>query len=604
MKKNSFNRIIPKTGAIFIIVLFVFLASALKANPAAAQTALESVGTGAGFGAQTDIAIIIGRILQVFFSVLGIIAFVLIVYAGYLWMTSGGSDEKVAKAQKILKNAAIGLLIIVSAFAITTFILRALTGALTGDGDQIIKTDRGNVELYSGALSRTIKDHYPARGQQDVARNTKIIVTFFEQINIPSLVSGTIENSRGKLNADNVKIYKTAKGQSEALSSDNVTVSFTGDAKTFVFDPPVLGSAEENTNYSVFLGPNINKADGAKLFTGSISGGYLWNFTVGTYLDLTPPQLVSVIPVNAQTVARNILVQMNFNEALDPTSASGKRIATGGFTNIVLDSSGAITGEYKISNGYKTIEFVTDDMCGTNSCGRSVFCLPANSDIDGKIKAATPAGGADSPNEATFPYDGVVDVVGNSFDGNKDGGSDGPGNAPAKDDFNWSFTTTSQIVLDAPEIRSITPDPNTSKVSYDALIDALFQSERDGVLVDYSIISSSTVNGENITLLSNPPEDPPSWFLPQTANVNQSGEDIATSQNDKIPVGSRIKINHGLFAKDTSYAGQFDSGLESLYQNCFYPSGGDACAGVSKTQPYCCNGTASATACALPPAPI
>ena len=58
--------------------------------------------------------------------VLGILALSLVLYAGFLWMTSAGNEEKIDKAKGILKNAVIGLIIIMSSWGIVTFIIYKL----------------------------------------------------------------------------------------------------------------------------------------------------------------------------------------------------------------------------------------------------------------------------------------------------------------------------------------------------------------------------------------------------------------------------------------------------------------------------------------------
>jgi hypothetical protein len=45
-----------------------------------------------------------------------------------MWMTSGGNEERVKKAKQILIAAIIGLVIILSAYAITNFIGTAFGG--------------------------------------------------------------------------------------------------------------------------------------------------------------------------------------------------------------------------------------------------------------------------------------------------------------------------------------------------------------------------------------------------------------------------------------------------------------------------------------------
>ncbi len=80
---------------------------------------------------------IVAKIIQAFLGLLGIIFLVLIIYAGFLWMTAQGDEEKVKKAKEILQRAVIGLVIIVSAYAITYFVFSNLpggTGSSSGGG--------------------------------------------------------------------------------------------------------------------------------------------------------------------------------------------------------------------------------------------------------------------------------------------------------------------------------------------------------------------------------------------------------------------------------------------------------------------------------------
>ncbi|PIR92378.1 hypothetical protein COU01_01910, partial [Candidatus Falkowbacteria bacterium CG10_big_fil_rev_8_21_14_0_10_44_15] len=57
---------------------------------------------------------------------LGIIFLVLVLYAGFLWMTAAGNEDQVTKAKSILTTSIIGIVIIVAAYAIVTFVLDAI----------------------------------------------------------------------------------------------------------------------------------------------------------------------------------------------------------------------------------------------------------------------------------------------------------------------------------------------------------------------------------------------------------------------------------------------------------------------------------------------
>jgi TRAP-type C4-dicarboxylate transport system permease small subunit len=90
---------------------------------------LEVTARAAGFGEPKTLPEIIGAVIAAFLSLLGVIFLILIIYGGFLWMTSGGNEQKVLKAKKTLTRAVIGLIIIVSAYSITYFVFHALQNA-------------------------------------------------------------------------------------------------------------------------------------------------------------------------------------------------------------------------------------------------------------------------------------------------------------------------------------------------------------------------------------------------------------------------------------------------------------------------------------------
>lgn len=65
----------------------------------------------------------IGMILSLLFSFLGIIFLVLTIYAGIQWMTAQGNASHVDKAKSTLVKAIVGLMICLSAYAITYFVM-------------------------------------------------------------------------------------------------------------------------------------------------------------------------------------------------------------------------------------------------------------------------------------------------------------------------------------------------------------------------------------------------------------------------------------------------------------------------------------------------
>ena len=87
---------------------------------------LKATAEAAGFSEPRSMPEIIGALIGTFLSLLGIIFLVLILYGGFIWMISGGNEFKVAKAKKILTNAVIGLIIVLSAYSITYFVFNSL----------------------------------------------------------------------------------------------------------------------------------------------------------------------------------------------------------------------------------------------------------------------------------------------------------------------------------------------------------------------------------------------------------------------------------------------------------------------------------------------
>jgi uncharacterized membrane protein len=61
----------------------------------------------------------------------GIIFLFIAVYAGILYMTAQGDENKVKKGKSMLSSAIIGLVIIVGAYAITRYVVDALSEAAT-----------------------------------------------------------------------------------------------------------------------------------------------------------------------------------------------------------------------------------------------------------------------------------------------------------------------------------------------------------------------------------------------------------------------------------------------------------------------------------------
>lgn len=76
--------------------------------------------------ATTDVRTTVSRIIRAFMGLLGIVAVIIILLGGFKWMTAGGNEEKVAEAKKLIISGIIGLVIIMSAYAIAQFVVGAI----------------------------------------------------------------------------------------------------------------------------------------------------------------------------------------------------------------------------------------------------------------------------------------------------------------------------------------------------------------------------------------------------------------------------------------------------------------------------------------------
>ncbi|MFC1687649.1 pilin [Patescibacteria group bacterium] len=59
-------------------------------------------------------------------GLLGLVAVVMIIAGGFMWMTSAGNEARVTKAKEIIKWAVVGMMVIFLSWAIVTFVFTSL----------------------------------------------------------------------------------------------------------------------------------------------------------------------------------------------------------------------------------------------------------------------------------------------------------------------------------------------------------------------------------------------------------------------------------------------------------------------------------------------
>lgn len=103
-----------KSAGILAITLLPNAALAAIVVPSVSNLSNQSIGT------------TVGGIISAAAGLLGIIALAIIVYGGFLWMTSGGNEESVGNAKKVMVAGVIGIIIVTLSYAIATFIVSAI----------------------------------------------------------------------------------------------------------------------------------------------------------------------------------------------------------------------------------------------------------------------------------------------------------------------------------------------------------------------------------------------------------------------------------------------------------------------------------------------
>lgn len=74
---------------------------------------------------------IVTTIIRIVLGFLGLLFVIMIIVSGFQYMTAGGNDETVKKATMRIRNAIIGLLIVLCAYSITYFVTNRVAPVIT-----------------------------------------------------------------------------------------------------------------------------------------------------------------------------------------------------------------------------------------------------------------------------------------------------------------------------------------------------------------------------------------------------------------------------------------------------------------------------------------
>lgn len=126
--KTIFSRqtlmMLPLLG---LVVLFAHMPEVLAADPGGLINDFDNPGrTAASTQGEDSFRVLLLTFLDFFLGFLGLLAVLMVIYGGFLYMTAGGDDSKVENGKKIIMYSVVGIIIILIAFALVNTVLSGL----------------------------------------------------------------------------------------------------------------------------------------------------------------------------------------------------------------------------------------------------------------------------------------------------------------------------------------------------------------------------------------------------------------------------------------------------------------------------------------------
>lgn len=330
----------------------------LHAHPALAQATDAPIGAGfeeVGEAAQlgdADPRIIAARIINIFLGSVGVILLCLVLYAGFMWMTAGGDNEKVEKAQKTIRNAIIGLIIILCSWGFVTFVMKKLMDVTETDGGALVASPdaSGSLGAAGGSLAFKVRSITPV-GQQTI-RNLQVRFLFSREV-LATSASTSISVVRA---SDNQVIPGT-------LTIGTTQITFTPNEAC-----PAPNAARkcfaENTEYIAKVAGTLRSKSGLAIACNKNVPACEVRFKSGPLVDVTAPVSVITTPLEAQGIPLGDTVRVTVRSTdaggvgLTEVYVDGKLIGddiseatstpTSYDATVLWDTRGVATGTHRI----------------------------------------------------------------------------------------------------------------------------------------------------------------------------------------------------------------------------------------------------------------
>ena len=419
------------TASVCVLAVLAFGEVAFAQD--AAQFGLDSQFD-PGLTAQ-DPRLIIARIIRALLGFLGVLAVGLLIYGGIVWMTASGREETVLKAQRILVNAGIGLVIILSAFAITQFVLSTLLDA-TG-ANQVSGTDVGSggggppggVPFGSGF---TLSEVVPSGSVP--LRNVVVQMAFSSNVDRSTVADNVV-----------VRVSGTSTPVAGTFETTGPVIRFTPEAAC-----PAPNEGRNcfaaNTAYDVVVASGLKGTNGSFVDCGF--SGCSETFVTGELVDVTPPSITITYPVDGDSVSTSPDLPITMTVTDDAAIGLVEGLADNEVVG--TDAPGGVTTTYTAIVNWSTTGLVPQSL---HTLGGAV------SDLAGQRVEALDISVVARPESC---FDGVQNAGETGLDCGGDASSANycgacSGGACTTDSACATGSCVANVCVEVPQIVSVTP---------------------------------------------------------------------------------------------------------------------------------------------------
>lgn len=300
-QKNLQTKFTLRNGLILGLLIGIFAVGALVATqPQLVQAVEFNANTGTDIGlSDQPLENTVKNIINWVLGLLGLIAVIIIIYAGFLWLTAAGNEDRITTAKKTILGAVIGLVIILLSYAIVAFVLEGAQGGPGGPGDD--PGDDPGDGPGGGISTFYVKWKSPNDNDVNVPVCRPVQVKFNKDVTEST---------------DNLSLINQVTGNPVAgaftYSEDHHIFSFRADANLDRF-----------TSYLATVPASTSSGEG-----DTLGADEAWVFTTSDQEDSAPPTVADTWPTDGATdVCLSTTYTVQFSEAMDALTLTEDNIS-------------------------------------------------------------------------------------------------------------------------------------------------------------------------------------------------------------------------------------------------------------------------------------